>query len=123
MISGIVTADRAAVVRIFVLGPEGQVREFEVIVDTGFDGYLTLSSSVVAGLGLIWRRRGSALLADGRETVFDSYEASVIWDGQRRRVVVDAVETVPLLGMALLSGYKLTLEAVVGGDVKIERLP
>jgi hypothetical protein len=38
------------------------------------------------------------------------YEATVIWDNQPRRVVVDEVDTAPLVGMSLLAGHELTLQ-------------
>jgi predicted aspartyl protease len=72
---------------------------------------------------LPWRRRGRALLADGTESVFDIYEATVVWDGRPRRVAVDAADIEPLVGMRLLNGYELTMQVVVGGQVRITALP
>ena len=66
MITGVVTNDRQAVIHLTVRGPAGQEQEIEAIIDTGFDGWLSLPSSLVAGLGLVWRRRGRALLG-GRQ--------------------------------------------------------
>lgn len=65
MITGVVTDDRQAVIHLTVRGPAGQEQVIEAIIDTGFDGWLSLLSSLVAGLDLVWRRRGRALLADG----------------------------------------------------------
>ena len=73
--------------------------------------------------GLPWRRRGRAMLADGSESVFDIYEATVFWDGRPRRVVVDETDCAPLAGMALLDGCELTIQIVDGGAVTITRLP
>jgi hypothetical protein len=42
MISGVVTAYRQAIIRLTVHGPEGQKQEIEAVIDTGFDGTLTL---------------------------------------------------------------------------------
>jgi len=78
MITGIVTADREALIRLTVRGPTGQERRLEAVIDTGFDGWLTLPPTLIAQLGLPWRRRGRALLADGSESVFDIYEATVV---------------------------------------------
>ncbi len=122
MIRGVVTNDRQAVIHLMVRGPAGQEQEIEAIIDTGFDGWLSLPSSLVAGLGLVWRRRGRALLADGSESVFDIYEATVDWDGEARRVPVDEAETVPLVGMSLLEGYELTVQAQPGGNVTVRAL-
>lgn len=61
MITGIVTDRREAVIRLKVRGPTGQDQEIEAIIDTGFDGWLSLPSSIIAQLGLTWRQRGRAL--------------------------------------------------------------
>jgi predicted aspartyl protease len=61
-------------------------------------------------------------LADGREVAMDVFEASVLWDNLERDVVVLEAEGVPLVGMALLSGYRVTLEVQGGGSVRIEAL-
>ena len=47
MITGLVTADRQAIITLTVRGPAGQEHEIEAIVDTGFDGWLSLPSSVI----------------------------------------------------------------------------
>lgn len=122
MITGIVTNDRQAIIRLTVRGPAGQEQEIEAIIDTGFDGWLSLPSSVVGVLGLVWRQRGRALLADGGESVFDIYEATVDWDGQARRIPVDEAETTPLIGMSLLEGYELAVQVQPGGKVTIRGL-
>src|ERR1700719_4192898 len=101
MITGIVTADREAVIRLVVHGPSGNGHEIEAVVDTGFDGWLSLPPDAISELQLPWRRRGLALLADGSESVFDIYEGSVRWHKQNRRIAIDAAETAPLIGMAL----------------------
>ncbi len=92
------------------------------MIDTGFDGSLTLPPTLIAVLELPWRRRGRALLADGNESVFDIYEATVMWDGIPRRISVDEVDITPLVGMALLYGYELTVQIVEGGSVLIKPL-
>jgi clan AA aspartic protease len=123
MITGIVTVEREAVVSLTVRGSKGQEHETEAVIDTGFDGSLTLPPALITALELPWRRRGRALLADGNESVFDIYEATVIWDGAPRRVSVDEVDAVPLVGMALLYGYELTIQIMEGGQVLLKPLP
>jgi clan AA aspartic protease len=122
MITGIVTGNHQAIIHLVVRGPAGQEQKIEAILDTGFDGWLSLPSSLIVGLGLPWRQRGRALLADGRESVFDIYEASVIWDGEPRRIHVDEAETAPLVGMSLLEGCELGIEVQPGGKVTIRQL-
>jgi len=123
MISGIVTGDHQAIIPVTVRGPTGQERNIEAILDTGFDGWLSLPASLVAALELVWRRRGRALLADGSESVFDIYEATVVWDGQARRISVDEAETAPLVGMGLLEGHEIIIQIRTGGVVTIRSLP
>lgn len=123
MIIGVVTPFHQAVIRLAVHGPTGQAREIDAVIDTGFDGTLTLPAADITALGLPWRRRGRALLADGTDNLFDIYEATVVWDGTPRRVAVDAADIDPLVGMRLLNGYELTIQAVVGGQVTIKVLP
>lgn len=38
-------------------------------------------------------------------------------------MMVDAVESDPLLGMSLLHGYDLCIRNVDGGEVSIQRIP
>ncbi|HSF18101.1 MAG TPA: clan AA aspartic protease [Vicinamibacteria bacterium] len=94
----------------------------DAVIDTGFDGWLSLSSSQIANLGLPFRSRGRAMLADGSEQLVDMHEGRVIWDDETIRIVVDAAETAPLIGMSLMHGFRLTADIVEGGEVTIERL-
>ncbi len=122
MITGVVTPGRQAVIGLTVRGPAGQEHEIEAIIDTGFDGWLSLPRSLIVSLGLVWRQRGRALLADGRESIFDIYEATVVWDGRIRRIAVDEAETAPLIGMSLLDGYEVSVQVQVAGSVIIKAL-
>jgi clan AA aspartic protease len=123
MIKGVVTSQRVAVVRLPVLGMKGEEREVKAIIDTGFNGSLTLPPSVIAALDLTWRSRGSAVLANGKREQFDIYAATVIWDGMQRRLLVEAANTDPLIGMRLLHGHRLSIHVVPNGDVTIEEAP
>ncbi|MGH7966405.1 MAG: hypothetical protein ACRERD_32030, partial [Candidatus Binatia bacterium] len=52
--------------------------------------------------GLPWRTRGTVILANGSEDQFDIYAAIIRWDGTPRNILVEAADTDPLVGMALL---------------------
>lgn len=121
MIVGSVNTDREAIVRLVIVGPRGREREVEAIVDTGYTGFLTLPSEV-ADLGLPFLMRGSAVLADGSESLFNIHEATVDWAGGRRRVLIDIAESDPLLGMELLHGNELAIQVIAGGSVALKRL-
>lgn len=119
MITGHVTAYREAVISLNVRGPRNQAREIEAVVDTGFNGFLTLPASLIEELDLVWRRRGRAMLADASDSVFDIYEAIVRWNNRPRRIAVDEAECDPLVGMSLLYGCELTVQVVDRGLVSI----
>ena len=52
MITGTVTPDREAVLRLAIRDASGQEHEQTVIIDTGYNGWLTLPPNLVASLGL-----------------------------------------------------------------------
>jgi len=123
MISGWVNAYREAVVRLSLNGLRGREQSVEAVIDTGFNGYLTLPPDLIKELGLPFRRNGRAVLGDGSEITFDIYEAVILWDGRPRRVSVDAADTDPLLGTGLLSGHELSVQFIEGGEALIRSLP
>ena len=94
----------------------------DAVIDTGFSGFLTLPFDMISTLGLSWEGRDVATLGDGTSCTFDVYIGLVIWDGEYREVYINESETVPLIGMQLLRGYDLRIQAIEGGDVTIEAL-
>ena len=120
MIQGLVNAAYEAVVRLTVQGPSGERREIEAVVDTGYNGFLTLPQGLVTELGLVYRDRGRAILADGSEVFFDTYDVAVLWDGRLRNTRASAADTTPLIGIALLDCHSLYVEVENGGRVVIQ---
>lgn len=123
MIHGVVNARREAIVRLRLRGPSGIETELDAVVDTGFTSSLTLPDEVVTALGLARLSAGNAVLADGSIRVFDLYAAEVSWGGTWPPVLVSAVGGEALLGMRLLAGHRLCVDAVPGGAVEITPLP
>jgi len=123
MILGSVNVSREAIIEIAVLSDNKQIKSVRAVVDTGYTGDLILSRAIVNELGLTIRGIQDAILGDGSFTMFEMYAGSVIWDGQVRRVEVNASETESLIGMGLLEEYKLEIEGRLGGVVKITALP
>lgn len=121
--TGAVTADREASLRILVRGPSGQEQSVDTLIDTGFNGYLTLPSPVVAALRLVYHSQTLATLADGQITSLRKFAPSVNWDGLSRDVMVLEADGEPLLGMSLLYGSRVTLDVIDGGSVTVEPLP
>jgi clan AA aspartic protease len=123
MITGVVNAHREATIRLPLQAADGRDQEIEAILDTGFNGSLTLPPAVIAALGLPWRTRGLVILANGAEEQCDIYAAAVLWDGVPRNILVETADTDPLVGMALLYGHDVRMQVVEGGSIIIQALP
>jgi clan AA aspartic protease len=122
MIDGIVNADFEPIISLSVCGSDGKIYIQDAIVDTGFNGWLSLPPDLIAQLNLKWKRRGRAILGDGSECVFNVYEAVVFWDGDLLTIPVDEADSEPLLGMSLMEGYQLLLQVFEGGRVQLSKV-
>jgi clan AA aspartic protease len=122
MMQGVVNLRREATLTVAVGNANRQLQMINPVIDTGFNGFLSLPSATIASLNLPWSGSDFVTLGDGSETFFDLYTATVIWDGQYREVDIAESGTEPLLGTALLYGYRLQVDNVEGGIVKIEAL-
>jgi clan AA aspartic protease len=123
MMSGYVNTNREAIIQIALTGDNKRLKSVKAIIDTGFTGDLTLPRNVTDELGFTLRGFQRVILGDGSLQYFEMFVGSVIWDGQMRRVEINAAETDSLVGMGLLEDYKLEVEARPGGEVKISPLP
>ena len=122
MIRGEVSGDQQALVTIEINDAEGRPRPVEVILDTGFTGYLTLPVETIGELGLPSVGRRTFELANGELFEFEAYLASVSWHDNLSDALVLRSDSDPLLGMTLLWGSRVTLNAVAQGEVTIEDL-
>lgn len=117
---GLVNSKREAMIWITVCAPQGERREIEALIDTGYSGYLTLTPALIDTFRLTTLGTEQLTLADGSEISTDLCLATIVWDGQERTIEVDSLESEPLVGMALLEGNDLSIRVAVGGTVKIE---
>lgn len=123
MISGVVNANLEATIRVIVQDLGGRIHQFEALIDTGYDGFLTLPRVLVTAIGLPWLDSITVQLADGSSQSVEVYGATVHWDGQLRVIEVDVTNTQPLVGRGLLAGYELRVKMVAGGAVTLEAIP
>ncbi len=121
MIRGVVKRSEG-VVRLSIFGRRGQQETVEAIVDTGYDGYLTLPPTMIRELELRWISFGDATLADGSEIEFDVHEGEILWDRRRTLILIDSSDSTPLIGMRLLEGFELTMQIRQDGPVLIKRM-
>jgi len=111
-----------ATIRLVVGNLNSQRQVIDAVIDTGFTGFLTLPLTIITSLDLRLYGREEGTLGDGSICIFDVYSGLIIWDGEFRRIDVNASETSPLLGMSLLYGYQMRLDAIEGGMVMIQSL-
>ena len=122
MITGKITTNREAIIELEVIGSNQRTEKVEAVIDTGFNGYLTLPNDLINYLKL--QRAGSryVTLGDGNVVVLDVYLAMVLWHGQQREVLALQADGGPLIGMSLLYGNRVMLEVVENGAVTIDSL-
>lgn len=94
----------------------------DAVIDTGFNRYLTLPSTLVTDLDASFLGVTRVVLANGSEETLDMHGVTVLWDGQQREVDALVADTTPLVGMSLLDGYSLYVDVRSGGRVVIEAL-
>ncbi|KKI99734.1 hypothetical protein [Prochlorothrix hollandica] len=122
MIAGIVNADFEAIITLSICNSDEKIYTQDAIVDTGFNGWLSLPPNLIKQLNLKWKRRGRAILGDGSECVFNVYEAVVVWDGDYLTIPIDEADSEPLVGMSLMEGYQLTVQVFEEGSVEIRKV-
>ena len=122
MMRGYVNQNYEAMLSLVVRNGD-KLKSITAVIDTGFTGFLSLPIAAIRELELSWSYRDRATLGDGSEVLFDIYDGMVIWGGQYREIEINAAETEPLIGMSLLRGYRLQVDTVQGGLVKISELP
>lgn len=94
----------------------------EAVIDTGYNGYLTLPGTLVNSLQLQFAGHRRAMLADGSIIRLDTFLAEIFWHGRQQSVLISQAEGSPLVGMALLEGSRVTMDVVDGGLVAIDEI-
>ncbi|WP_309741505.1 MULTISPECIES: clan AA aspartic protease [unclassified Chamaesiphon] len=122
MMFGRVNQQREAILKLIIIGDGNSKIAVDAVIDTGFNGDLILPIEIVSELGLVPQGYQKATLGDGSISQFRVYVATVIWDGERKLVEVNSATAGILIGMGLLEGYKLEVNATPNGDVSIIKL-
>ncbi len=123
---GIVNGDVEANIVLNVLDNNDESIPIACIVDTGATGEMTLPQWIIDRLNLPLAEDPDNIgvtLADGSSSPGRLYLARVLWHDRIREVEVVNVGTDPLIGMGLLCGSNINLDAVPGGLVTITELP
>ena len=121
-IRGKVDSRRQARIEVEVRGSGGSFQTIETVVDTGFTGHLTLPAETIGRLGLRRGLRTTVTLGTGIRERVNTYRGDILWHGQTYPILILESRGTPLLGMELLEGSLLTIQAKTNGDVLIEKL-
>jgi clan AA aspartic protease len=123
MIIGSVTARREARLLLTIRASIDRVQHVDAVLNTGFNGSLTLPGDVIRALRLRSIGARTVTLGDGSTVVLRVYRARVVWHTVERAVLILEAEGAPLLGMTLRYGSRVVLDVVVDGTVTVEPLP
>lgn len=102
--------------------PEGSDVEIECVVDTGFEGFLTLPPAVIREYQFPYLARIDANLADDSSIAVYAYLVTILWNSVERQVAVLGIGPRPLIGTALLEDYHLGIDFCDGGTVLIDEI-
>ena len=120
MMTGHVTAEGEIALTLAPADP--QSTPIEAIVDTGFNGELTLPSDLLQSLGAIPAGTRTAELADGSLVVMNVHAVRILWHGQPCDVAAMETDSTPLVGMSLLWGSRVAFDARDQGTLAIEEI-
>ena len=99
----------------------GEIIDFTI--DTGFTEEIALPPDIIEQLGLPQEQDDVVLtLADGTDRALTVHTGWIEWHGQIREIDVISADTTPLLGMKMLAGSNLNVDASPGGAVTIAEL-
>ncbi len=104
-----------------LLGPNGPVN-VEFIVDTAFDGELSLPGNILIQLHATYFTDRMSRMADGSLSSCSVYTIELVWDGQPRLTEVVHLDNAPLLGVQLMDSKFLQAEMTDGGEVSLDDL-
>ena len=110
-------------VAVSVAGGSGVARTVNATMDTGFTGWLTLPPDIIRQLGLQYRGTRTVSLANGQEWPVELYLGFISWDDRILPRLIHQSDGNPLIGMNLMTGFRLTMDIRAGGDVVIEEIP
>ena len=106
-------------VSLTLLGVNGPL-SIEFILDTGFEGELSLPYQLLSLVDAIFLEERTLQFADGSLVKRSAYMVDLEWNDEVRPTEVVVLENAPLLGAILLNETHVDLEMRSGGEVVIE---
>ena len=123
MLTGTVTDNREIVIQLEVIGADHETQPVQAIIDSGFNGFLTLPTGALIAVGASSAGTRRAELGDGNTVAMDVYFVKVRWHNEEREILALQADAAPLVGMSLLWGSRVVFDAQDGGAVTIGPIP
>lgn len=109
MITGTVTPNLEAIVRLHVVDVSGQTQAIDLKIDIAFTDFISLPVAMIRILGLPLGAFEYVQIADGSFARVPFHTGVVIWDGRPRTVDFHALGKKRLIGMAMLARHDLAI--------------
>ena len=122
LIKGQFQPDLRCLVEVEIMDGNGMFRSVHAKLDTAFTGEIALPSSDFESLGISNDRDQIVNLADGSQRLVPSCTATVRF-GEREisaKILNLLNARHPLIGMEILLGYSIHIDALPFGDIRIE---
>jgi clan AA aspartic protease len=114
--------DRKIIIPVTFLLSAEMIFSVEFVLDTGFNGYLTLPVNAVGAMNLPLFSTTATILADGSQSSIPTHIATIDWHGQELLAPVLAMGGKPLLGTGLLDRCRLVVEFTEDRSIELEKL-
>ena len=113
-----------ASVRLTVQNGNGGTERIAFVIDTGATGSMVLPQEIIDRLNLTLAEAEYIRVtqADGTTDRYSLYTTHVLWHDRLKESEVVAFGAVPLIGMTLLQGSNLSVDAIPGGLVTVTEL-
>ncbi|MCX5795322.1 MAG: hypothetical protein NTY77_07515 [Elusimicrobia bacterium] len=90
-------------------------RPMNVLVDTGYDGYLMLPQTLIDSLNLTYLADTKYQTADGKVAYGATYLTEIQWLDRKEQIEVDSTQgDIALLGLALLYSCRMEMAPAQG---------
>jgi predicted aspartyl protease len=119
MTVGSVNNRLAAIIPIRFRGPTGRDKVVRAMIDTGSTVALTIPLDLITELEFDAISIGYAVMADGSECEYRTYNIEFLWGDEWHRFTAPALGTESLIGVPLLAGSTLQIDYVPGGTVAV----
>ena len=119
---GIVNEYLEPVVSLNLLSPGGASLAVDFIIDTGCTEEVILPQEIITQLNLVRGADITLVVADGTSGRRARYPVRVEWHGRVTEVAAIGMGIDPIVGMGLLRGSNLSVDAEPGGRVTITEL-